>query len=165
MTLNKRPKKKGLYAAAVIVVLLMAVGAVIAILVPRINAAGDSGLSVKAEIPLIKTNIKTDNDKEYSVQTLFTVEMDTETRRKVNDKLLYKELSEIMEGMDIDRLSAANGIDYINQKATEELNKRLSEYTDTNVYVHDFYIGDRVQLADTKNDINEFLGGVGAKKK
>ena len=149
-------KKNRNWVAVVIIFMFMGAIVAAAIFLPQYLSVSRV---VKTDIPLIQTKIYSEKDeKSYQVQTLFTVEMDTETRRSVSNKLLFEELTKIVESMDIHELESADGVDYINRYATTELNKRLSSLTDTetNVFAYDLYIGNRFQLDDPSDQRNEF---------
>ena len=140
----------------------MGAAILLAVFLPRYFGAGVPKL-VKANIPLIRTTLHSDEDgKDYTVQSLFTVEMDSKTRRMVTNNNLYDLLSDIVSQMDFKELAAVNGVDYMNRFATTELNKRLSEITETktDVYAYNFIIGDRVQFSESSNQVDEFLGGL-----
>ena len=116
-----------------------------------VNSPGRSN-SVSVRVPLIRTPLVSASDgQEYNVQTQFHVQMDRDAQRSVNTQLLETALSEIMTGMDYDSLAGPNGVDYINSRATEQLNERLSVHTETRVVVTGLATDDRVKLEEPVN--------------
>jgi hypothetical protein len=146
--------------SAVLVLIFMSVIVVLAVYLPGYIGTGAGPRSVKANIPLIRTSVKSSEDgKEYTVQSLFTVEMDNATRSSVSNNTLHEILTDIVSDMDISDLTSPDGVEYMNRYATEELNRRLSALTDTqtNVYAYDFFIGDNVQFQQPDGGASEFF--------
>jgi hypothetical protein len=114
--------------------------------------------SVNVRVPVIRTPLVSATDgRVYNVQTQFYVRMDRETRRSVGPELLEEALSEIMMHMDYDTLAGLKGIDYINDRATEELNRYLADHIDTRVVVTGISTDDRIQLQDEPNNRRDDL--------
>jgi hypothetical protein len=163
--MNKLKKKNRV--SALVVLLLMGLAVTAAILAPQYFTIGSAARPVKTNLPLIRTSVAADDGREYTVSALFTVELDAETRRSVNNDTLHAELTDIVQGMDMQALAAANGIEYVNEVATAELNKRLSDITntETNVYVYDLYVGDRVMFTGPDDQRGEFYDAMSSRNR
>jgi flagellar basal body-associated protein FliL len=108
--------------------------------------------TVSVRIPLIRTPLVSASDgREYNVQTQFYVQINRAALRDVSHEMLEEALKEIMKYMDFDALAGLNGIDYINKRATEQLNDYLTDYTETRVVVTGLSTDDRFQLEDDAN--------------
>jgi hypothetical protein len=146
----------------------MGIGVVAAIMAPQYFDVGATDRVVKTNLPLIRTTVYSEErDKDVTVSALFTVELDQETRRLVSNEILHQELTEIVSSMDMQALVAANGIEYVNNYATRELNKRLSEITETetNVFAYDLYVGDRVAFTGPENQQGEFFDAMSTRRR
>jgi len=115
-----------------------------------VNTLGDGDNSVSVAVPLIETKLTSAADgQEYKVQTLFSVKMDNRARRSLTNSMLEETLSGIMEQMSVDEIMAAEGVSYLNDRATEMLNDYLSARNiTTRVVVTDIATGDRVRLTN-----------------
>jgi Mg/Co/Ni transporter MgtE len=111
-----------------------------------VNSSGRSD-TVSVRVPVIRTPMISSSGEEYNVQTQFYVQMDREARRDITTNMLEEVLSEIMKHMDFDVLAGLGGIDYMNNRATEQLNEYFN-YTESRVVVTGLSTDDRVQLED-----------------
>lgn len=154
-----KSKKKSSGLAVIIIVLVLAGGVAMAVLFPYVT--GDTAQTTTVKIPLIMTKLTSAKDgNDYNVQTQFSVKIDNSAKKTISQTLLNEALVEIMAGMDMDMVAAPGGIDYINQRATEELNTYLSDYTDTKVFVTGLFVGDKVMLADGPSQQEENMKGL-----
>lgn len=130
------------------VVLTVLAGALIAlaILFPQLNKM-NSGNSTTYKMPVIVTKMTSDDGGEHTVQTQFSVKVDSKANNKVSSTTLSNALKEIMAEMDYDTLASTEGVDYINQQATEALQGYLPEYEGSKVYLTDLYVGDNHVLS------------------
>ena len=163
--ITKWPKIKlrSVISAAVLFVLIGAIIA-LAVVYPRLRPEPNLSL-VSVSLPKITTRLTSRQDGgDYTVQTLFTVHMDRETRKSVSNDMLNTALTDIMENMDVDQLARPAGVDYLNDRATEELNNYLDTYgvLHSRVFVTDFYLGDNYVLEDNSDQgrRDEIMGGL-----
>jgi flagellar basal body-associated protein FliL len=159
---NKNTQRQNSPAAVIVIILIMAGIVVAAVFLPRLfNAGVSGGRSVNVRLPLIQTTLTSSADgEEHNVQTLFTVEMDNETRQNVDNALLEETIADIMTGMDFDSVRGPDGVDYLNEQVTRELNERLADYTESEVYLTDIFIGDVTRLADPPPQSNDIIRGL-----
>lgn len=156
---KKKSRQVSTTAGVIIILAFSALLVIIALLSPGMLSLGPSELTV--EVPVIITQLTSGDDGgEYTVQTQFAVKIDKSARSKVSSKLLEDTLTTIMSDMDIDAISEPDGVEYLSQRATEQLNNYLSDYTETKVYVTGLLVGDRYVLEDTsskKEDVMKAL--------
>ena len=147
LTPLKRARRRNRLAALFIIAAMAAVVALAVYLPQYFNPLEVQ--TVKTNIPLVNTVLKDDNGRDVVVQTLFAIEIDRETRKSVNDKLLHEEISDIMSGMKLSEIEGTDGVNMINRRVTEELNARLSKYSaDSSVYLYDIEVGGRFLLSE-----------------
>lgn len=157
---QKQANNRSVITVAIIIVLGAGIVALAFVFPSVVNLSGNNSVTVK--VPLIVTPLTSAHTGEvYSVQSLFAVKMDTKTRDKVSKDVLFDALTEIMSEMDFDAIAAQNGVEYINQYATEALNEYLKDYTDTQVAVTDLLVSDRIKLStETPNQQNDVMKGL-----
>ncbi len=149
----------------IIILAVMALMVAAAIFIGRRVLADRPASTVNVSLPLIVTPL-TDSvtGKEYNVQTIFTVTLNTSARSEFTDAELLEEMSSIMQEMSMSRLLQKGRVDYLNTRATELLKERLAggevNVLDTQVLVVDFATDDRVTLNDPKNQSNKVMEGL-----
>lgn len=152
---EKKQRNKRSVAITIAVFIFILVGAGIFSIYQITNSPGRSD-TVSVRIPVIRTPMTSaSNGREYTVQTQFYVQMDRDTRRAVSNTTLEEALSEIMKDMEYDAVASLNGIDYINNRATEQLNEYLSDFTQTRVVVTGLATDDRIQLEDDPHQMRD----------
>jgi flagellar basal body-associated protein FliL len=152
------PEKKQNKSTVIIIVVFL--GILLVAIIGSIYAIStqERDPNVSVRVPLIHTPLVSEIDgQEHTVQTQFHVQMDKELLKSVNQSTLETALTEIMKTMDYDEINSVNGVDYLNKRATEELNRHLNTDETTRVLVTDISTSSRVQLKDPSNKAGDWL--------
>jgi flagellar basal body-associated protein FliL len=156
------PEKKQNRKSTFIIIFVF-VGILIVAIIGSVYAIStqDRDPRVSVRVPVIRTPLVSANDgREYTVQTQFYVHMDREMLKTVKQNDLEEMLTGIMKNMDYDEINCVTGVEYINNRATEELNRHLNTDETTRVVVTDMSTTDRIQLQDPANRVSETLKGM-----
>jgi flagellar basal body-associated protein FliL len=148
---KKTPKR---YDSSVFFVIIAFTGIIVALIITGFHQYANRELNptISIRIPVIRTELESANDgQKRTVQTQFYVQIDRTERQSVTAKELEEALSEIMKDMDFDEVAGQTGVDYINRRATEELNRYLEDTVQTRVLLTGIATDDRIRLEDDPN--------------
>ena len=157
---TRRLNKRNGIISIIIAVILIGGVASLAVFFPTIIKSRDVSYST-VRIPLIVSQLTSKTDgQEYNVQSIFSVQIERESRRNVSMPTLQEMLRQIMTEIDLDELTKPDGVYYLNEQATRMLNERLADQVESMVFVTGLYIGDRVKLSDDYQQRDDVMKGL-----